>query len=162
MPYFDPSLADRTFAQIAAGLRSVLDAAEPRLGDLSEARASAPRAAGKWSPKQLLGHLIDSAANNHHRFVRGQNEPAVRMAGYEQEHWVVSQRYGDRPWQDLVELWLAYNRHLTHVIAAIPEARRTIPVEIGGGPPVTLSWVALDYVGHIQHHLGQMFDQEAP
>lgn len=161
MPYFDPSLSDQTFAGIAERLLSVLSAVEPRLRSLNEARASAPRAAGKWSPKQILGHLIDSAANNHHRFVRGQSEAVVRMPSYAQEHWVASQRHGQRPWNDLVELWHSYNRHLAHVIAGIPESRRSVPVEIGADPPVTLSWVAMDYVGHIQHHLRQILDEGA-
>jgi len=162
MPYFDPSLSDESFVRIGARLRSDVDAAEPRLRAVSDARASAPLAAGKWSRKQILAHLIDSASNNHHRFVRGQNETVVRMPNYAQEHWVLSQRCGERPWNDLIELWRAYNRHLAHVIAGIPESRRSVPVEIGADPPVTLSWVALDYVGHIQHHLGQILDNAAP
>jgi hypothetical protein len=162
MAYFDPSLSDEPFAQTGARLRWDLDAAEPRLRALNDARASAPRAGGKWSRKQILGHLIDSAANNHHRFVRGQNETVVRIPNYAQEHWVASQRYGERPWHDLIALWCAYNRHLAHVIAGMPESCRNVSVQVGTDPPATLSWVALDYVGHIQHHLAQIFEEAAP
>jgi len=162
MPYFDPSHSEEAFARIAARLRSDIDTAEPRLRAISEERASAPRAGRAWSRKQILGHLIDSAANNHQRLVRGQNEPVVRVPNYAQEHWVASQKYGDRTWHDLVDLWCGYKRHLAHVIAAITESRRSIPVEIGADPSVTLSWVALDYVGHTQHHLGQIFRRGGP
>jgi hypothetical protein len=105
-----------------------------------------------------MGHLIDSAANNHQRFVRGQLVDELVDPGYAQQGWVDSQRYAERPWVDVVELWAAYNRHLAHVIAAVPEARRAAPIRIGGDAPMTLSEVALDYVAHIQHHLRQIFE----
>jgi hypothetical protein len=159
MPYFDPALRDEPFSRIGARLASDVEAAAQRLRGLSEDRAARPRAAGKWAPKEILGHLVDSASNNHERFVRGQLEPTVRLPGYQQAGWVSSQRYRDRPWSELVDLWSAYNRHLAHVIAGIPESRRATPCHIGDDAPVTLAWVALDYVGHIQHHLRQIFDE---
>ncbi len=157
MPYFAPSLTSQSFAAIAQRLSAELTAATPRLRALTEAQAAKPRAPGKWSSKQILGHLIDSASNNHQRFVRGQLTSTLVDPGYAQREWVESQRYEDRSWSDLVELWSAYNRHLVHVIAAIPEGRRETPVHIGTDPAVTLSFVALDYVAHIEHHLGQIF-----
>jgi hypothetical protein len=158
MPYFDPSQRDEPFSRIGARLASDVESATERLQRLGESEASAPRAPGKWSPKEILGHLIDSASNNHQRFVRAQLAPSLlRIPGYEQERWVVTQRYSERPWLDLVELWSAYNRHLAHVIAGIPEDCRHASCEIGGDPPVTLVYVALDYVGHIGHHMRQIF-----
>jgi hypothetical protein len=157
MPYFSPSLVGTPFAGIAKRLADDIATAEPRLRAIAEDRASRPVAPGKWSPKQILGHLIDSASNNHQRFVRAQLVEELRDPGYAQEGWVASQRYAERRWVDLVDLWCAYNRHLVHVIGAIPESRRDVPLAIGGDAPVTLSFVALDYVGHIQHHLNQMF-----
>jgi hypothetical protein len=155
--YFDESLRSQSFAATAESLRREVAAAEPRLRALREEAAGESPAAGKWSPKQVLGHLIDSAANNHQRFVRGQATDELRLPGYEQEHWVGSQRYDEREWTSLVELWAAYNRHLAHVISRIPEDRRDIPCRIGDNPPVTLSHVAIDYVAHLQHHLRQVF-----
>jgi hypothetical protein len=157
MPYFDPSQRDETFSRIGARLAADVDAATERLQRLGEREASEPRAPGKWSPKEILGHLIDSASNNHQRFIRAQLAQTLRLPGYEQERWVVTQRYREQPWLDLVQLWSWYNRHLAHVIAAIPENCRHTSCEIGSDPPVTLAHVALDYVGHIQHHLRQIF-----
>jgi hypothetical protein len=157
MPYFDPSLEGEAFARIGMRLAADVRATTPRLLELAEARVSKPRPAGKWSPKEILGHLVDSASNNHQRFVRAQLEPELRGPGYEQARWVAAQGYAQRPWSDLVELWSAYNRHLAHVIAAIPEERGDTPCHIGDEPPVTLRHVALDYVGHIHHHLRQIF-----
>jgi hypothetical protein len=157
MQYFDSSLEDQSFTEIGARLLSEVDQAEPRLRSVGDEQAGAPRPDGKWSPKQILGHLIDSAANNHQRFIRGQAVDVLRLPSYAQEQWVASQRYDERRWEGLIDLWCAYNRHLAHVIARISESRRDTPCEIGDDAPVTLSYIALDYVGHIQHHFRQLF-----
>ena len=159
MPYFDESLADQPFTVIASRLTAEIDDAQSRLPAITDERASQRRPGNKWSRKQILGHLIDSAANNHQRFIRAQEVSHLRLPGYAQEHWVASQRYAERRWSELIELWCAYNRHLAHVIADVPESVRDTPCEIGDSPVVTLSYVALDYVGHIQHHLRQIFER---
>jgi hypothetical protein len=156
MRYFDLSLKDQTFSEIGSRLKAQVEGAEPQLISLTEADADRPRAPGKWSPKQILGHLTDSAANNHQRFVRAQEQDHIKLAGYAQEHWVACQHYQQRPWREVIALWSTYNRHLAHVISHIPEAHRNARCEIGESEPVALSYNALDYVGHIQHHLRQI------
>jgi hypothetical protein len=158
MQYFDSTLSEQTFVVIGSRLNAEIDGAQPRLHAIAEARAGKPRSAGQWSRQEILGHLIDSAANNHQRFVRAQAVPELRIHGYAQEHWVASQHYAERRWRDLIVFWSAYNHHLAHVIANISESFREIPCEIGDSPVVTLSYVALDYVGHVTHHLNQIFD----
>ena len=159
MQYFDSSQADQTFKVIASRLQAEVDRALTPLRAITNEQAGVPTSSGKWSPKQILGHLIDSAANNHQRFVRGQAASELHLPGYEQMHWVESQHYNDRFWLDLVDLWASYNRHLAHIMTSIPESRRGTPCAIGDNPVVTLSYIALDYVGHIQHHLRQIFDR---
>jgi len=156
MQYFDRAIGNRTFDEIGESLRSTIASAEPRLQAIEEAQASVAPGLGKWSPKQILGHLIDSASNNHQRFVRAQSETVLRLQGYAQDHWVAAQHYGESSWPELIELWSAYNRHLAHVIAKIPESLRGVSCEIGESAPVPLSDLALDYVGHVDHHLGQI------
>ena len=157
MRYFDLLLKDQKFPEIGSRLLAQIRAAEPQLISFTEADADRPRAPGKWSPKQILGHLTDSAANNHQRFIRAQELDPIKLPGYAQEHWVACQQYEQRPWREVIALWSNYNRHLAHVISHISEEHREVRCEIGENESVALSYVALDYVGHIQHHLRQIF-----
>jgi len=150
--------AQISYGQFLDDFRNTIVSAKARLRDVPEEQSRHKGSADGWSPIEVMGHLIDSAANNHQRFVRAQAVPELRLAGYAQDHWVASQRYADRRWSDLIEFWSAYNHHLAHVIAGIPESLRETPCEIGDGPVVTLAYIALDYVGHIQYHLNQIFD----
>ena len=157
MRYFDDSRAADTFATTASRLLAELDAAEPALRGMDEDLAGRSRGPGKWSRKEVLGHLVDSAANNHQRFVRGQaGEPLDRTA-YAQEHWVRAQGWAERSWGEIVTLWSAYNRHLAHVIARIPEEQAGTSVRVGS-QDWTLGDVARDYVAHQRHHLDQIFE----
>ena len=151
-----PDISEQSsFPEIGAALAQAVEAAVPTLRAIGEARAEQPRAAGKWSPTQVIGHLIDSAANNHQRFVRAQEGDSYSGPGYTQDRWVAVQGYQDSSWDDLIALWRAYNRHLARVIERIPEERRGILCTIGSDAPVTLGFVAADYVRHLRHHLGQ-------
>ena len=149
------------FTAIGEELLQTVEAAVPTLRSLSDSRAAQPRAPGKWSPKQVIGHLIDSAANNHQRFVRAQHGSDLVSPGYAQDDWVASQGYQDASWNDLITLWRAYNRHLAHVIGRIPEDRREVRCTIGTNAPVTLAYLAHDYVVHLRHHLTQVVDFRA-
>jgi len=135
--------------------RDTLSGATPRLLAMTEQESEVPRAEDKWSPKQIIGHLIDSAGNNHQRFVRLQIDPELRMPGYKQAEWVAVQGYQDASWDDLIALWSAYNRHLARVIERIPDGKRGTTCTIGADAPVTLGFLAADYVRHLRHHLAQ-------
>jgi hypothetical protein len=140
-----------------ARLEELLKTVPPRLADLADDATARKPAPNRWSKKELLGHLIDSAANNHQRFVRAQSGPRLEFPGYEQEFWVATQAYATAPWPDLVNLWLLLNRHLLHVMKAMPAAVLSHECLIGGRPAVTLEALAADYLRHLNQHLAQLF-----
>lgn len=153
--------------EIANELSAIVESATEYLLAMSESQSQQSHSADHWSAKQVLGHLIDSAANNHQRFVRAQFMPDLVFPGYDQEQWIQAQQYEAEPWLALVKLWQAYNAHLAHVIARIPEvvltrerhphtldkiAWQTVRAE----EPTTLAYLIQDYVGHLQEHLAQL------
>jgi len=140
-----------------AELEVALANVPPRLLQISDTDAAYRSAPDRWSKKEILGHLIDSAGNNHQRFVRGQFTSRLEIPGYEQMSWVASQAYVTEPWTDLIALWTAFNRHLLHVLKAMPESAFANEIVIGTNQPMTLKGVAVDYVRHLNHHLGQIF-----
>jgi hypothetical protein len=143
--------------EAASELDHVLErSAKPLLAISEESAAQRPHPES-WCKKEILGHLIDSASNNHQRFVRLQLAPSLEMPAYEQSGWVRSQNYAGRPWRDLVELWLAYNRHLVHIIRnADAGAARHIWKAPSGD--TELRFLIEDYLRHLNHHLAQILE----
>ncbi len=141
---------------VADALEAAVERAAERLLALSDEEAGRAPAPGKWSGKQLVGHLIDSAANNHHRFVRAQQVDELVFPKYEQDSWVTVQAYEHRPWPEMVELWRLYNRHLAHVIRQIGPESLDVPCRIEPYDPVPLSFIVEDYLAHLNHHLRQL------
>ena len=138
-------------------LHTIVQENASKLFSLSEQAASTPRAIGKWSPKEILGHLIDSACNNHRRFIKMQIASGSSFDGYEQNEWVSLQSYQQRNWTDIVTLWQAYNLHLSHVIEQIP-SEALGHTGVFGDETVTLEFLANDYIRHLQHHLAQILE----
>lgn len=143
-------------------LRDAIDSSYPRLLSISDARASEKPYAEKWSIKEILGHMVDSAANNHQRIVRMQEAKDIGKFVYTQQHWVNSQHYQAEPWLDLVELWYRYNIHLAHVITHVDPDSLDHRCDMGYSEPATLRFMIEDYVRHLEHHLGQIFTDTDP
>jgi hypothetical protein len=137
-------------------LAAILDTTPPQLLAITDGDAAHKPGPDRWSRKEILGHLIDSAGNNHQRFVRGQLVPNLDFPEYEQNRWVSAQSYATESWTDLVNLWVALNRHLLHILKAMPDAALPRQISIGGKPPLALSAVAEGYVRHLKHHLDQI------
>jgi len=99
---------------------------------------------------------MDSACNNHQRFVRAQLTDDFVFPGYDQDEWVRRQDYNSKPWIELIELWRLYNRHVSHALRSIADEKLETRCRIGSGEPVTLGFIAEDYLSHMKHHLAQL------
>jgi hypothetical protein len=143
---------DTTISRLTGILSRVPDS----LRAIDEPQSVEKRIEGKWCAKEILGHLIDSASNNHQRFVRAQLAPSYEGPTYSQNEWVRTQAYISAPWADLVDLWVSYNRHLVHVLTHMDRGTLDTPCRIGGDEPVTLQFVATDYADHLERHLKQI------
>ena len=147
--------------------KQTIEVATPQLLNIAEAQSEEPRAEDHWSSKQILGHLIDSATNNHARFVLGQMKDDLIFAGYDQNGWVRTNHYQSASWTRLVELWRSYNLHLHHVMSHADKAKMSTPCTlhtleeiafktVPKSEPVTLEYLMKDYVVHLKHHLNQI------
>lgn len=144
------------FAEVATDLGRTVAQARPLLLKLTNADTTKRPAAKKWAKKEILGHLLDSASNNHQRFVRAALQGSLTFPGYDQEPLVDLQRFSEMDWNFLVDFWAAYNRFLAHVISGLPPTAAKVTCSIGNNPPATLDWIAQDYVAHLRHHLNQI------
>jgi hypothetical protein len=141
---------------LGAELARLVDATQASLLTISEADSGTPIRPGGWSRKQVIGHLIDSASNNHQRFVRAVLQGSLEFPGYDQEDCIRVAAVQDMPWPGLIALWAGYNRYLAHVLAHLPEDALQAPCRIGSSKPVTLQFLAEDYLVHLVHHLQQV------
>ena len=144
----------------------IIDEASQNLLTIGDAAAAAYPGPGKWSRKEIVGHLIDSAVHNQTRFVRAQLQDDLIFPGYDQDAWVRTQNYNERPWRELIETWRTYNRNVAAIMRTTPAAVAQRPRtrhnlgDIAFQPPppgaATLEFLMRDYVGHLQHHLRQI------
>jgi hypothetical protein len=146
--------------------RAVIDYSR-KLSPLAESVIRRRPAPGKWSIAEVIGHLIDSASNNHQRFVRARWQEALTFPGYEQDDWVGAQGYQDADWATSIDLWRTFNLHLAGVMERTPAAARKKQYirhnldQVGframtAADPATLDWFMEDYVEHLKHHLKQI------
>ena len=149
-------------------LRRAVEEAAPKLLGMSEEQAKRRLRPQKWSPAEIIGHLIDSASNNHQRFVRAQFQDDLVFPGYDQDAWVAFQAYRDARWRDLVTLWKNFNFHIARVMENTSESVRNSPRRthnldklawhpVPADKPATLDYFMSDYVDHLKHHLSQIF-----
>ena len=158
--------------QFLHDFRRIIESGKARLLAIPEDKATIGTP-DQWSAKEIVGHLIDSAANNHQRFARAQLTDDLVCSGYDQNAWVTAQKYNQEAWVDLVELWAAYNLHLLHFVSVMPQevltrARKKHNLHqvawkaVDESTPTTLEYFIRDYAGHLQHHLNQIFERTSP
>lgn len=139
-------------------LQSIIDNYAPQLQSIHEDTWSYKPNPAKWSKKEILGHLIDSAQNNIRRFIVAQYEDKPKIK-YAQDNWVVASNYQNYATKDLVELWKLINKHICMILKNIPagvEERLSETSELH-----SIKWLAADYNKHLLHHLHQVLELEA-
>ncbi len=148
-------------------LRDAIEKFTPELEKMSDEATRMRPGPGKWCPREIIGHLIDSASNNHQRFVRALFQDDLVFPSYAQDAWVSAQRYREAPWTDLLELWRSFNLQIARVMEAIPADQRLRPRtrhnldELAWRPvprsePASLDYFLGDFVAHVMLHLGQI------
>ncbi len=151
----------------AQDLRDTVTRAAAALRAMPEETVRARKSPDKWSAAEIIGHLVDSASNNHQRFVRAGQRTDLRFDGYDQESWVRAQDYQNAPWLELITLWESFNLHLARVMDCVPDDVRTrsrtdhnldrIAWEtVRADEAVTLDYFMQDYTAHLKHHLRQI------
>jgi len=144
--------------EISEKIYEIVAAAQPGLLGISPEIGCQKMDRDTWSKQEILGHLIDSALNNHQRFVRGAQDAAKDFPTYNQNRWVEVQGYNAMNWVDLVDLFTQYNFHLCRVIDVLPNEALDNLCNIGKEAPVTLGFVIEDYLRHLKLHLEQILE----
>ncbi len=129
---------------------------------LPSACANGRRRRGGWTGREILGHLLDSASNNRHRFVLATINGSYAGPKYSQDDWVSVHGYASQPWEMLLGWWQAEHEILTALVEAIPEERLRASCTIGDDEPVTLAFLIEDYIAHQRHHLAQLVAASQP
>ncbi len=144
--------------RLAVELREMVDEASEWLGNLTEDVVSKRPGAGQWSAKEILGHLMDSAVNNHQRFVRLQITDDLQFPDYSQDNdrWVAIQGYNRTDWKALIRLWRHINLHLARIIAAVDERSIDNAWQVNRKTRYTLGELMIDYPVHMKGHLKQI------
>jgi len=134
-------------------LQKIVTLYASRFDALSEDDLALKPAPTKWSKKEILGHLIDSAQNNLRRFIAGQYEDVPRIV-YDQNFWVTANSYQQYSKSDVINLWRLVNQQILHVLADMPV--ENYGRECKTSEALTLEWLASDYVKHLKHHINQI------
>ena len=141
---------------VADLLRKTMDSVLPKLRDITDTEASVKPQPHKWSHKEIIGHLIDSACNNQQKFVRTMQQSHLDFVGYKQDSWVALQQYNDANWLEIIDIWVAYNRQIAHIIENVDPSVLGHTISIEGSDPFTLQFIMTDYAEHLKHHLRQV------
>ena len=155
---------NKELKDIVIRLNKNIETVRERFLQYSEDELTNKPSATKWSKKELLGHLVDSAANNHIRFVEAQfDDEPFHMKGYAQNEWVEIQNYNDKDTGSLVEIWKCYNEHILFIMENTPGKNLNIKciAEDAFENAETLFYLMKDYVDHMDHHLNQIFNNNS-
>jgi len=142
--------------ELAAWFCAELNAIRTALHEVPRELADTPWRSGGWTRKQVVGHLMDSAANNRQRFVRAAIEGRYAGPQYAQDAWVAAHGYTHHAWETLLHWWQVEHEILASIVDQIAEERMGSPCIVGEDAPVTLRFLIEDYIRHQRWHLAQI------
>ncbi|MED5017419.1 DinB family protein [Paenibacillus chibensis] len=144
--------------EVIARLHHWIEKVPASFNTQSETEISKRPQPNKWSQKEILGHLCDSAQNNLQRFIRAQYEEQPQtVIRYDQDAWVHLMGYQTLPFEQVLSLWVSLHKQVAAVMEHTPKEWLQNTYPFGDGQPVTLEWMMRDYVDHLEHHLKQIF-----
>jgi hypothetical protein len=148
------------FSNITNAILRAIETLEPMLNQLPRELITGRRNSQNRSIKQILGHLIDSAANNHQRMVRLQYNQVLVFPDYQQDNdlWIALQDYQNADWQTIIQLWKMYNLHIIQVIHSVDQATLNNYWQNFEGTPVTLQQMIEGYPVHLELHLNEIHE----
>jgi len=147
-----------TWDKLASDIENRITEAYARFKAFSEEAASIRPTPADWSAKEIVGHLIDSASNNHQRFVRLQITDGLSFPEYgnDNDRWVKIQKYQETAWDELLTLWRCFNRHIARVIRSADTRCIDHIWVVDEDKTVTLGEVMIDYLRHLDSHIAQI------
>jgi hypothetical protein len=147
---------EKMAAELAKAFRSGLGEIRVIIGAVRAEQAGEPWREGGWTRKQILGHMLDSATNNRHRFVWAAIDGHYKGPQYDQQPWVNAHGYAEQEWETLLRWWDAEHEILAAVVDRIPEERLEADCVVGDDAPMTLRFLIEDYVRHQRGHAEQL------
>jgi hypothetical protein len=155
----------KSWRKMATGLahtfRRGLAEIREAIGAVPAERAGEQWRGGGWTRKQILGHMLDSAANNRQRFVRAAIDGHYQGPGYAQQAWVDAHGYTEQEWETLIGWWDTEHEILASVVDRIQEERLEASCFVGNDAPVTLRFLIEDYLRHQKGHAKQLRGETA-
>jgi len=144
-------MVEQSLSRLETLIKSIPDL----LVNIDEADYNLKPVFGKWSKKEILGHLIDSATNNHQRIIRGQYEDEPTIS-YDQNQWNKLSHYQEMSIKHSITFWTMYNQHLLFILKHITKENLQKKCRASDGKTYTIEFLINDYVVHLEHHLRQI------
>lgn len=157
--------------KLSEDLLAIINIAQKKLSEISDLSAKEKITINKWSRNEILGHLIDSANVNYYRFLLALDKDKLIFDTYPQDEWVRVQDYNNRNWNELVKCWNSINLQIIHLINNIPIEKlkqttddhnfdRICWQTVDKKESATLEYLINDYIGHLEHHLKQIYNYQ--
>jgi len=109
-------------------------------------------AGGKWSIREVVGHIIDAERIFAYRALRFARNDRTPLHGFEQDGYIAPGRFDERPWEDLLEELEVVRRGVLLLLGGFDEAA-WLRRGVASGAEITVRALAYVIAGHELHHM---------